>query len=297
LYALLSGATFHPFDLRGDGVAGVGDWMAREGVTVYRSPVSTFRAVAGALAGGREFPRLRLVILLGEPTYRSDVELYRTRFPGTAALASSLGCAEFDDYAYFFVDRESAAGQGDVPGGYASRDVDILLLGEDGRPVDGTGELAIRSRYNAIGYWRRPDLTRAAFVADPAGAHVPVYRTGDLGRRDPDGCIFHMGRTDFQVKIRGHRVEVVEVEAALRALEGVCEPVVVGREDTPGDRRLVAYVTAAGERAPSPGELRRGLGESLPDHMRPSLYVVLAGFPRTATGKVDRRALPPPDGT
>lgn len=299
LYALLSGATFHPFDLRGDGVAGVGEWMAREGVTVYRSPVSTFRAIASGLAGGREFPRLRLVILLGEPTYRSDVELYRTRFRGAAALASSLGCAEFDDYAYFYVDRDGAAAQGDVPGGYASRDVDILLLGEDGRPVDGTGigEIAIRSRYNALGYWRRPDLTRAAFVADPGGGRVPVFRTRDLARRDADGCIFHLGRTDFQVKIRGHRVEVGEVEAALRALDGVREAVVVSREDTPGHRRLVAYVTAAGESAPSPGELRRGLGERVPDHMRPSLYVVLAALPRTAAGKVDRRALPPPDGS
>ena len=113
LYALLAGAAFYPADLRGEGAVDVADWMVREAVTVYRSPVSTFRAFAGALAGGEEFPDLRLIILLGEPVYRSDVELYRARFRGGTALASSLGCSEFDDYAYFFLDRESAAGTGD----------------------------------------------------------------------------------------------------------------------------------------------------------------------------------------
>lgn len=297
LYALLNGTTFCPYDLRGEGVTGVADWMVRAGVTVYRSPVSTFRAVAGALAGVEEFPHLRLIILLGEPVYRSDVELYRRHFRGGAALASSLGCSEFDDYAYFFLDRDSASGIGDVPGGYASRDADIVLLGADGQPVDGdgVGEIVIRSPYNIVGYWHRPDLTRAAFVRDPAGGDAPVYRTGDLGRRGPDGCIFHLGRTDFQVKIRGHRVEVVEVEAALRALAHVQEAVVVGRDVTPGDKRLVAYVTAAVGRRPSADELRRGLVETLPDYMVPSRYVVLDAFPRTPTGKVDRRALPAPD--
>jgi acyl-coenzyme A synthetase/AMP-(fatty) acid ligase len=297
LYALLAGASFYPADLRGDGAVDVADWMAREAITIYRSPVSTFRAFAGALAGGEEFPHLRLIILLGEPVYRSDVELYRAHFGGGTALASSLGCSEFDDYAYFFLDRETAAGVGDVPGGYASRDADILLLGADGRPVDrdAVGEIAIRSRYNAVGYWRRPDLTRAAFLPDPDGGELPVYRTGDLARRGPDGCIFHLGRTDFQVKIRGHRVEVAEVEAALRALDHVQEAAVVGREDIPGDKRLVAYVTAVGGRVPGVRELRRGLVETLPEYMVPSTYVVLDAFPRTVTGKIDRRALPSPD--
>ncbi len=296
LYALLAGATFYPVDLRGEGAAGVADWMAREDVTVYRSPVSTFRAFAGPLSGAEEFPRLRLIILLGEPVYRTDVDLYRARFRSGAALASSLGCSEFDDYAYFCLDRESAVGAGALPGGYASRDADVLLLGEDGRPVPegAIGEIAIRSRYNIVGYWRRPDLTRAAFLPDPGGAGVPVYRTGDLGRREPDGCLVHLGRTDFQVKIRGHRVEVAEVEAALRDVPHVADAVVVGREDTPGDKRLVAYVTAAGERAPTAGELRGGVAGTLPDYMVPSAYVVLDALPRTATGKVDRRALPAP---
>lgn len=296
LYALLNGAAFHPVDLREEGALGVADWMIQEGITVLRAPVSTFRAFATTLTSAEEFPHLRLMLLYGEAVYDSDVELYRTHFRGGCVLASTLGCSEFDDYAYFFVDHGSEIGRGTVPGGYLIGDTDVLFLGEDGRPVcgGGVGEIVIRSRYNAVGYWRRPDLTQAAFLPDPAGGDARLYRTGDLGRMGPDGCIFHLGRTDFQVKIRGYRVDLAEVEAALRELDHVQDAVVVGREDTPGDKRLVAYVIAAGGHTPTVSELRRVLGDTLPGYMVPSTYVVLETFPRTATGKIDRRALPPP---
>jgi len=175
------------------------------------------------------------------------------------------------------------------------------------------GEIAIRSRYGAAGYWRRPDLTQAAFLPDPAGGDERIYRTGDLGRMRSDGCLFHLGRKDFQVKIRGYRVEVAEVETALLELDTVKEAVVVGHEDKRGDpsaplragpsaalrtgKRLVAYIIPAGPRAPTVSELRRLLANKLPDYMVPSAFVMVDRMPLTATGKVDRRALPPPDDT
>ena len=297
LYALLNGAAFYPASLRGNAALGVADWLIQEAVTVFRAPVSAFRAFASTLTADA-FPHLRLIILFGEPVYGSDVELYRKHFSGGAVLASTLGCSEFDDYAYFFVDQASEIGKGVVPGGYLIGGTEVLLLGDGGRPVSGggTGEIVIRSRYNAVGFWRRPDLTQAAFLPDPAGGDARLYRTGDVGRVGPDGCIFHLGRTDFQVKIRGHRADLAEVEAALRELDHVRDAVVVGREHTPGDTRLVAYVMTDGVPLPHVSELRRALVDTLPDHMVPSTYIVLETFPRTATGKIDRRALPAPDG-
>ena len=177
--------------------------------------------------------------------------------------------------------------------------MEILLLDEDGQAVrpDDIGEIAIRSRYLSPGYWRRPDLTAAAFRSDPAGGPERIYRTGDLGRRLPDGCLVHLGRKDFQVKIRGFRVEVAEVEGALLSLPTVQEAVVVAREDRPGDRRLVAYLVPTARPAPTVTALRQALAASVPDYMVPAAYVMLDALPKTPGGKVDRRALPPPGRT
>ena len=162
---------------------------------------------------------------------------------------------------------------------------------------DDIGEIAIRSRYLSPGYWRRPDLTAAAFRPDPAGGPERIYRTGDLGRRLPDGCLVHLGRKDFQVKIRGFRVEVAEVEGALLSLPTVQEAVVVAREDRPGDRRLVAYLVPTARPAPTVTALRQALAAVVPDYMVPAAYVLLDALPKTPGGKVDRRALPPPGRT
>src|SRR5436305_13604591 len=119
-----------------------------------------------------------------------------------------------------------------------------------------------------------------------------LYRTGNLVRRQPGGEIVYLGRLDHQVKVRGFRIELGEIEAALSALAGVREAVVVVREETPGDQRLVAYL--AGD-APEPGALRRQLRERLPEFMVPAVFVHLAALPLNPSGKVDRKALPAPD--
>jgi hypothetical protein len=259
--------------------------------------VSAFRNFAASLTGKEKFPDLRLILLFGEAVHQTDVDLYKTHFADHSILGSSLGCNEFDDYAAYFVNKETTLPSGFVPGGYPIGDTKVLILDERDRSlgVDQIGEIVIHSSFNAIGYWHRPDLTEAAFVPDPANSDHSFYHTGDLGRRGPDGCLFHHGRTDFQVKIRGYRVEVAEVEAALLEIEGIREAVVVGQEITPGDRRLVAYLVGTQGLPPPIGALRRQLAGRLPDYMMPSTFMALDSMPLTATGKVDRRALPMPD--
>jgi acyl-coenzyme A synthetase/AMP-(fatty) acid ligase/acyl carrier protein len=299
LYALLNGATYYPVALRGEAVLALAEWLIEERITVYRAAVSAFRSFAGALAAGEKFPHLRLILLFGEAVYNADVELYRRHFARASILAGSLGCLEFDDYAHYFVDRTIPRRVGVVPGGYPVAGAEILLLDDGGRPVgrDQIGEIAIRSRYNPVGYWQSPDLTPVGLPHQDGREDASIFFTGDLGRRGSDGCLFHHGRKDFQVKIRGYRVDPTEIEAALLDIDGVKAAAVAGWEEAPGNERLVAYIVPTGAHILAAAALRRLLGEKLPDYMLPATFITLDALPLTATGKVDRRALPPPGRT
>jgi amino acid adenylation domain-containing protein len=298
LHALLNGAAFYSVERQPDVLARLGDWIVSERVTVFRGPVSVFRAFAGALTGVERFPDLRLIELFGEPVFERDVDLHRKHFGDDCLLVSTLGTSEYGDFAHFFVDGRRAVPGGVVPAGYPAQDIEIVLLDEDGAPVGpgAVGEIAIRSRYGAAGYWQMPEVTAAAFgpVEDDGRR---LYRTGDVGRIGDDGCLFHLGRRDFQVKINGNRVHVSEVEAALLEHEAVQATAVIGQELEPGRTRLVAYVVPRGPEPPTVSGLRQVVASRLPAFMVPTAFVMLDAFPRTATGKIDRRALPPPDDT
>ena len=164
-------------------------------------------------------------------------------------------------------------------------------------PVGAPGELLIGGAGVVRGYLKRPELTAERFVENPfngAGGDR-IYRTGDLARYRPDGTIELLGRTDHQVKIRGHRIELPEIETVLRQHETIADCVTVAREDTPGDKRLAAYCIPAPGCHVNQAELLTFLSSRLPDYMRPSRMIELDRFPQTPNGKIDRKALPAPD--
>ena len=146
----------------------------------------------------------------------------------------------------------------------------------------------------SLGYWRDPERTQAAFLPDPQGSDARVYLTGDLGKRTPDGILLHIGRKDLQAKVRGYRVDVVEIENTLRTIAGVRDAVVITHEIVPGEPRLVAYYTATTNAEPTIAALRAAPGRTLPDYMIPSAFVALDTIPVTPNGKTDRLRLPPP---
>ncbi len=164
-------------------------------------------------------------------------------------------------------------------------------------PVGVPGELVIGGHGVVRGYWQRPELTADRFLVHPLrGAQAGrVYRTGDLARLRDDGMVEFLGRLDHQVKVRGYRIELGEIEAALARHADVSETVVMAREDTPGDVRLVAYLVAKPGATLVVNALKESLRDGLPDFMVPAHYVVLDSLPQTPNGKIDRKQLPAPD--
>jgi acyl-coenzyme A synthetase/AMP-(fatty) acid ligase len=164
-------------------------------------------------------------------------------------------------------------------------------------PAGVAGELHIGGLGLARGYRNRPELTAERFIPDPFSDRpgARLYKTGDVARLREDGRIEVLGRLDHQVKIRGFRIELGEIETVLAAHPDVLNAVVVVREDTPGDKRLVAYLTAKNGAVPKPSALRGLLQDKLPEYMIPSAFVALERLPLTPNGKVDRKALPKPD--
>jgi acyl-coenzyme A synthetase/AMP-(fatty) acid ligase/acyl carrier protein len=295
--ALLSGAALYLFDLRKQGFGSLAAWLTKEEITVYTSVRAVFRRFASALPGSQNLPHLRLIALGGDQVRKGDVELYKKRFSDNCILKIFLSSTESGNICQYAIDKQTEITSEIVPVGYPSDGVEILLLDEKGQKVglNEIGEIAVRSRYLSLGYWRSPELTAAKFRSDPDDVEKRIYLTGDLGRRLLDGCLEYLGRKDFRVKVRGYGVETGEIESALLKNDSVREAVVVAADGPDSDARLVAYVVPVKRPAPGTNELRGFLRDKLPEYMVPADIVVLDELPLTPMGKIDRQSLPPPD--
>ncbi|HEX7243315.1 MAG TPA: amino acid adenylation domain-containing protein, partial [Longimicrobiaceae bacterium] len=239
-------------------------------------------------------PELKVIVTGGEVLPVEQVRRWgegRRFFNGYGATEASI---RMTSSAY-------TAEGGDPPIGRAVANTQLYVLDawQEPVPIGVAGELYIGGVGVVRGYLGRPELTAERFVPDPhrgvAGARL--YRTGDVGRRRADGEVEFLGRSDFQVKVRGYRVELGEIEATLRGHPQVREAVVLLREDAPGQQRLAAYVVPEAGAELAAGQLRAHVAEQVPEYMVPGAYVVLEQLPVTANGKIDRRALPAPERT
>ena len=236
---------------------------------------------------------LRHVICSGEallPDLRDrffsklDARLHNLYGPTEAAV----------DVTWWECQRESR--EDPVPIGWPVSNTSILILDETLQPVaDGeTGEICIGGIQVARGYLNRPELTRERFIENPVEPGQRLYRTGDLGRKREDGAFEFLGRIDFQVKIRGIRTELGEIELHLEKHPSVKQAVVLLREDKPGNQKLVAYLVLYPDKEFSVKQIRDFVEESLPEHMVPSVFMLMEDLPLTVSGKLDRKALPMP---
>ena len=271
--------------------------LIREAGVTTAHFVPSMLAVFLAEPAAAECQGLRRVICSGEALTAELAERFR-RVLGTTTLTNMYGPTEasigFTSHRY-----QQAAGGAVVPIGRPIANMRVYVLDGSLRPVPPgvTGEVYVAGVGLARGYWGRAGLTGGRFVACPFGRGERMYRTGDLARWLPGGELVFAGRVDDQVKVRGFRVELGEVEAVLAGCPGVAQAAVVAREDRPGDLRLVAYVVSDGNGAPGldPAGLRRAVADELPDYMVPAAVVVLGALPLSPTGKLDRRALPVPE--
>lgn len=294
--SLLNGAAVFPFDIRKNSFRELTAWLLDKEITVIRGVPTFFRAFMASVGEDVTFPAVRVLSLGGEQMLRADLAFFNRHFSPRCVLSHAFGPTECLTVCWALVPHGTSIAEDKLPIGYPLQDKEVRLLDEFGREVsDGVvGEIAVRSRYVSPGYWRDPERTRAAFLPDPSGGDARTYLTGDFGVRAPDGRLIHVGRRDFQVKVRGFRIDVSEIENALRAIPGISDAVVVGRERAPGEQALIGYFVAD-QGAPLPGStIRQHLAQVLPDYMIPSTFVAMDRIPQTPNGKTDRLALPKP---
>ncbi len=293
--ALLNGARLAVMPPGQPSLADIGEVLAREGVTTLWLTAGLFHLMVDERP--EALRPVRQLLAGGDVLSADHVTRVLQRLPETV-LINGYGPTESTTFAVCHPMTAPTAPAGPVPLGRPIANTRGHVLDRFRRlvPVGIFGELCIGGDGLARGYHGRPALTAERFVPDPTGLEPGgrLYRTGDLVRWRPDGRIEFAGRTDDQVKIRGFRVEPGEVAAALEQHRGVREVVVVAREDTPQDKRLVAYLVPRGA-APRPSELQEFLRQRLPEFMIPSAFVVLDSLPLTPNGKVDRRRLPAPE--
>ena len=275
--------------------------LLREPITFWNSAPTTLAQLAPLLPrhiGAAGTDRLRLVFLSGDYTPLTLPDVVRATFT-RARLVSLGGATEATVWSNWFpVDRIDPQWRS-IPYGRPIDNARYYILDESGEPcpVGVEGDLFIGGECLSVGYLNQPELTAERFVPDP---FVPfddarMYRTGDRALFFPDGTICFRGRTDHQVKLRGHRVELDEIEHHLRRHPAVDDVVVLVRRTNDGDQRLVAYVVAADPAAPpTVRELRAWAARTLPDYMLPNHVAAVPFFPATANGKLDRDALPWP---
>ncbi len=274
--------------------------LVREQVSVLSQTPAAFYALQTVDAQSPELGdqlKLETVVFGGEALEPQRLGTWLERHPGLPRLINMYGITETTVHASFREIVDVDVDSGVSPVGVPLAHLAFFVLDKSLRPVPAgvVGELYVAGFGLGYGYVGRAGLTASRFVACPfagaGAAGMRMYRTGDLVCWGPDGQLRYLGRADEQVKIRGYRIELGEVQAALAGVDGVEQAVVMAREDRPGDKRLVGYVTGTAD----PGAARTALADRLPPYMVPAAVVVLSALPLTVNGKLDKRALPAPE--
>jgi tyrocidine synthetase-3 len=274
-------------------------WLEDNHITLVHTVPSLFKSLVSRVEGDHCFPGLRYILLAGEILRGCDISRFVQVFKGRIQLVNVYGPTETTLAKLFYRVRPEDVQRAVIPVGKPIDGAQALILDEKKRkcPPEREGEIYIRTPFMSAGYYNDPCLTKAVFIKNPFGKHPGdrLYKTGDLGRQLPDGNIEITGRVDFQVKIRGMRIEAGEIENRLLRHSDIEEAVVSARGDEGAEKYLCAYVVPVPGQKPAPAALKKHLAHQLPDYMIPAFFVYLEKMPLTPSGKINRRALPAPE--
>jgi acyl-coenzyme A synthetase/AMP-(fatty) acid ligase len=289
----LAGASAQMFEIKQSGLGGLLEILRSRPITILRAAPSLLRALCqhGDLAKSA-MTRLRIAQTYGEPLLKADVTELQQRLSPSCLIRTTYGSTEASGLSWFAGERDDYDPVR-VATGTLMPDTRALIIDDLGRPCNRSdvGELLIASRYNALGEWSEEGLIPGSLQPDPADPRVRIFRTGDVARCSPDGVFVVLGRKDRMAKINGQRVEMSEVETALRRLDSVSRAEVMVQEED-GKVKLVAFVVPHKPTSDGlPQRLRRQLSTSLPPFMIPSRIVLLDSVPCLPGGKVDATAL------
>ncbi|MGH9568839.1 MAG: non-ribosomal peptide synthetase, partial [Candidatus Angelobacter sp.] len=273
------------------------DWIDDRKIELIHCVPSLLRMLTSGGLHRERFKSLKYVLLAGEALSPADVKKWIDIFDDRIHLVNLYGPSETTMVKFVYRISRADAERRSIPIGKPMEGARAVVVSPEGKmcPTNFAGEIYIRTPYSSLGYYKQPELTRTVFVPNPFSNDPEdiVYRTGDMGRVLQDGTFEFLGRTDFQVKIRGLRVELGEIENALRACKDVSDAVVVATHDRNDEPYLSAYVAGGPELQVD--ALRHELLSRLPGNMVPANIVRLDSLPRTYNGKVDRKALPAPE--
>lgn len=291
--ALLNGGTVVPYNIGKHGFIKLGQTIEECGVTILRSLPTTFRHYLNTIDSARKFENVRIVSLGGETVTPTDVRLFNRHFSKHAVLVLSFGPTECLTACWGFVNHGEEPLEHRVPMGFERPSKNILLIDSNAKEVKSgeSGELTVISNFLAEGYWNNTAATRARFVKNIDGTRT--FFSGDIAVKNSDGSYTHLGRKDFQVKVRGYRIDVFEIENILREFPGIHDAVAIGQQDASREMRIIGFLMVEpGYEKPAAPQLREFLGKRLPKYMIPAMFNILDSFPLNSNGKLDRRALP-----
>ena len=292
--ALLFGGTLHLYDFYKQSFEDLSNWLIEKEISQVHWTPTTMRNFLDTIAEPISFPALRLVSLGGETVYPNDIHRFQSFIKPPTNLSTTGATLETWFYASVYFTHPFPQAIDHIPMGFPSSEAKISLRDEAGRevPPGKQGEITIRTESLSLGYWRRPEVNAEKYVGD--NGQDPYFRSGDLGTFAPGGLLYHNGRMDFQVKIRGMRVELEEIEATILQHPGVREAVVVGHQRSGEEVELIAYIVPTDLSGVTPQAIQPYLRARLSPHQIPARTLLLESLPLTRTHKIDRAALPDP---
>jgi len=295
--ALLSGAKLTLFDLKKESFSGFSKWLKEKKITVDLMIPSVLRQFMATLKKNEKIPSIRILFCGGETLYKSDIDKAWIHLKKSSLIYNIYASTEAYVCQVYKITSKTIINSNIVPIGYSLPDFDINVIDDEGksRETNKIGEIQIKSEFITQGYWNKPELSKQDFKQDSDNPKERIFKSSDLGYKQSDGCIIHIGRSDSMVKLRGYRIDLGEIENVLMQHANVKEAAVIVKENQHGTKHIVAYVVPKNGKSLDISYLKISVLRMLPSYMIPGYFVTLDSLPKNEIGKTIRKDFPDPD--